>query len=879
MREKKPSVVTPRRVGRGTRFLATTAALAVGAFGGLVAVAASSASASVTTGDYTIGTPTGAVTGAAVTPTSVVSGAGTSWTVSFATPAALATNATITVNTSETLSSAPTSAYLLSGSCLQTTGYTSTTSGLVFTVSCTSGISSGATVDVVFNAGAPTSNFYYEVSTSANSTADNTNTVTVSSVPPTLSAGTVTPGASTVYTISGIGASGAAGGSWSTLTSPAYVIELASSGGATSLTSNASAITWYNAGTTVNGTYTAGSAGAQAGGYTVTYTAPGGTATADSVVAANASTPGIVYLQLNTPVASGGTLTVTADGSNPTVQGANPTVTVTPYSGPTVSSIGTAVGNPETTSVTFGTPVTSPTLSISSLSAGATATYTVSFVASGTVTGGSATAGISFSESTGSTNFSTSNGVLVSDATAGWHFVTSTMGTAPGDFSGTSGGSLNIYLPGAGTVGCPTAGCNIASGDAVTVQVINVTNPGAGTYSDFDVTTAGNPVSTAVPAYTIGATGVAAPTVTVNPNTLGSVATYTISGLYATSAMTGGSTANEIALTAPAGTVFPNASSDYMVMDATTSTGSGTFTLEYYASNYVVLVPPNSINDGDALTITIEDVINPSTSSSTYNIGLTGDVGEASTAAFPGASTTYPNGALVNFSGTIYDFAGGHAFGIPTPKVLTALQKVDPATVVKAGTGATVPTSNVRVGTIVSAAAVTGSPTIYVMGTDGDLHGFSTPTQLVSDGYDTALNVSVPNLAGLTVGTTAGVAGTTVTAAATTADGALVNSSGTIYVLAGGRAFGIPTPKAMAAIKVTDKATTLSGTVSTTLTGATLTNGVLLSIGGQVYVTYLGYAWPFKAMAQLKKDGYGGTAAVPVHALSGVSAVTTYTGS
>jgi|GEM_PF-961079 predicted RNA-binding protein with TRAM domain len=860
MREKKPSVETPRRLRRSAKFLAGLVGLTMSAVGSLVAITALPASATVTTANYTIGTPTGAVTGAAVTPTSVVSGANTSWTVSFTTPAALGTNATITVSSSEPLSSAPSSAYLLSGSCLQVTGYTSTTSGITFTVSCSSGISAGATVQVVFNAEAPTSNFNFAVSTSANSTADDTNTVTVSSVPPSLSASSVTNGAGVVYSITDVGANGATGGSWATLTgNSTNILELTSSGALTS-----TAISWDTSGPS---------------DYTVTYTPPGGTATADSVSAIsplNSSTPTeTVYLGLANAIPQGSTVNITADGTNPSSPGASVTVSITPFTGSS-SSPGSAtevVGPTETTgSLTFGAPVTAPTLSISSLVSSATASYIASFIASGPLTGGTANEDqISFSESTGPTNFGTVTGVLVSDATAGWHFVTTTSGTAAGDFSGSSG-SLTVYLP---------AGDNVASGDSVTVTIVNVTNPGAGTYSDFSISTSGNPVSANVPAYTIGASGVAAPTVTVNPNSTGSVATYTISGLYANAALTGGSTANEIALTAPAGTVFPNVSSDYMLTDSTTSSGSGTFTLAFYAGNYVILVPPNNINSGDALTITIEDVINPSTASSDYNITLTGNVGEATTAVFPNTATSYPNGAIVNFSGTFYVFAGGHAFGVPSPKVLLAIQKVDKATVINAPTGTKVPTTAAAAGTIITTSAVNGSATIYVVGTDGDLHGFSTPQQLVNDGYDTALNVTVPNLGGMTVGSTAGVAGSSVNAASTSANGAILNSSGTFYVLAGGRAFGIPTQKALAAIQATDKATVLKAAVGTTLTSASVTNGVLVTSVAKspvtVYTTYLGYLWPFKSMNQLKAQGYGGTASVPIWGLGGVAVVSTYT--
>ncbi len=62
----------------------------------------------------------------------------------------------------------------------------------------------------------------------------------------------------------------------------------------------------------------------------------------------------------------------------------------------------------------------------------------------------------------------------------------------------------------------------------------------------------------------------------MNPPTVGSLATYTITGLFAASAITGGLTASAITLTAPAGTVFPSAGSAYVITDSTTPSGSGT---------------------------------------------------------------------------------------------------------------------------------------------------------------------------------------------------------------------------------------------------------------------------------------------------------------
>ena len=82
---------------------------------------------------------------------------------------------------------------------------------------------------------------------------------------------------------------------------------------------------------------------------------------------------------------------------------------------------------------------------------------------------------------------------------------------------------------------------------------------------------------------------------------------------------------------------------------------------------------PNAINSGDQLTITIDDVLNPPLAGS-YDLVLGGTAaisGPAVTApCFPQANTAYPDAGLVNFSGTVYLFAGGHAFGIPSPTVL-----------------------------------------------------------------------------------------------------------------------------------------------------------------------------------------------------------------
>ncbi len=583
---------------------------------------------------------------------------------------------------------------------------------------------------------------------------------------------------------------------------------------------------------------------------------------------------GGVALTLTTGVAVSGTVTIVAAGVNPIPPQTTQSVAV--FITPTTAANGGAVGPSNVTNtVNFGSSVKSVTLAISPLVAGASATYTTGFTASTTTAAGATT--ITVAEP--STTFTGVSGVLVTDTTGGWHIVTNAPNSTvahkltigPGDFA------ANV----------------IKAGDAVTVTIAGVSNPAAGTYTDFAVTTSTDSVAANAPSYTITAAGTAGVNVVVNPPTVGTLATYTVTGLFASKAITGNLTANAITLTAPAGTVFPTAPSAYVITDSTTPSGSGTVAFAPTVvganggvNNSVSFVPPNSITSGDVLTITIMTVINPSASSSGYQLTIFGPVTAATgVASFPKANVTYPNSALINFAGTIYVFAGGHAFGIPTPTVLSKIRAVNPAVVLNAAPGTVVPVTTARSGTLISTYAVNGNATIYVVGTDGQLHGFSTPKQYKATGYDGALNTTTNNTGGMTIGSTIGVLGANGTALATSSDGAIVNSSGTYYTFGGGRALGIPTPARLNLITAHNTAVVLTGTVSTTQKQASLASGVILSVGSttggfaSVYVSFNGNAFPFKTQNQLKNDGYGGTPAVQAPNTGGLPVVLTYTGS
>ena len=82
-------------------------------------------------------------------------------------------------------------------------------------------------------------------------------------------------------------------------------------------------------------------------------------------------------------------------------------------------------------------------------------------------------------------------------------------------------------------------------------------------------------------------------------------------------------------------------------------------------------------------------------------------------------------------------------------------------------------------------------------------------------------------------------------------------------------------------MEAVDAAQVLSGPVSSAQALAPIASGVLLSVahGRGVFVSFDGGAYLFKAMGQFLRDGYGGTAAVPVPGPDHLVVVSPYSGS
>ncbi len=806
---------------RSARLLTVVATMALAVATG-EALTAGPAYADVTTNGYMIGTLSSAVAAVAASPTDVSAGTPTKFEVHFVATMALSAGSTIMIGDStvdDSVAAGASQVQVLDGAatCLEPlptyTAQSGTGLEVTLSGSCSIAVGDSAEVDFTASTAVSPSLFTFDVFTSANSALAISDAITVSPAPPTASAGLPALGANTSYTINGVPVKALTSGGTSLV-----LVAKALNGTGT--------VAWYSG----------------ASGYTVTYTPTAG-ATAvvpvTGVTVLRAVNPAdTVILALGTALATGGSVDITAEGTNPVALSTD-NFTVTPGN-----------GTPETTTdgVAFGSSVSGVDVTASPAVTESSAIYTVSFRAAT-----AAPAGDDIFLSEAGTDFSHVTGILVSDANQGWHFVASGATLSSGD--------ATVPLS-----------QSILALDSVTLSLVNVINPAAGPVSDFKVSTTTDAVPALAPTYSIGASAGSGVTVAVSPTAPAVQATYTISNVHAGAALIGGS--STITVNAPAGTYFPNNAALYIIQDATTATGSGTVDAVYGGgTNTVLLTVPHTINGGDTFSITIEDAFNPGTSGY-YTMSLEGNVtGSTGGLVFPGADVAYPDAALLSFSGTLYVFAGGHAFGVPSPAAAAAVEAVDHA-VVSASPG-TVPVSTAVPGTLV---VVYNNPTIYVVGTDRQLHGFATPAQFLRDGYDPADVITVPSHGGITVGPTAGAEGAAANALATASSGAIVDSSGTYFVLAGGRAFGIASLTALKAIESADRAQALVGSIGS-LRDATIADGTLLTVGGTVYVSYGNSLYPFKSMTQLATDGYGGTPSIAVPSTVGLTVVLSYSGS
>ena len=599
---------------RGRSRLVTGAVIATATLVAGLAVIPRLAYADVASSDYTIGGGT-QVSGVAASPGTVAVDTSAQFTVTFTTGTPLTGSDadSVTVTPSTSLGSTPSNIGITGSSCIQagTDGGAYSASSITINLTPSCSTAAGTEVTVLFTANAPTAtrSFTFNAATSRSGPASS-NAVTVTPSGPQLSAKSQAPDAETKYAISDVPVTNlSAAGASLTLTAAA--------------TQGAGTISFMNS----------GSGGA---GYTVTYTPPGGVATTDTVT--NASAAGATTtLTLASALASGDTVDVTATGQNPASSGTSQANDIT---------VQTGNGTPYiTNSINFGSSVTAVSVTPSLPVAMATTTYAVNFTASESTSAGGY---IYLTESEGPTNFSTVTGIAVTDNTEHWEFI------ATGAIL--SNGAATLPLQD-----------SIDAGDSLTVTVADVTNPGAiGTINDFAVSTSGDPVAVSAPPYSITANGTPGVLVTVNPNSLGASATYTLSNILASGDLTGGSAT--IKLEAPAGTVFPNSPGDYDITDDTTPSGSGTVTaaLSGGGTNDVTFTVPNDIKQGDELSLNVAGVLNPTIPSNTDTITLVGAVTNLPPTAVRATPTTPNHSLAVSLAGTGSGSVAGTGITCPT---------------------------------------------------------------------------------------------------------------------------------------------------------------------------------------------------------------------
>jgi hypothetical protein len=416
---------------------------------------------------------------------------------------------------------------------------------------------------------------------------------------------------------------------------------------------------------------------------TITMTAPTGTVL-PGVAQLNDVTSGASFSRSGTLTNSNRTLTVPLCCTDAINAGDQVTVTLTNVTNPT-----TPVGSPITLDVSTSsnpTPVTSPGYTVSAPNPVTNVTApTLSSTA-----GGVAHVRYSFSFDAGA-----SNGRLVAPGTI-------TIAAPPG-----------TVMPGVAQITDTTAGTSfsrsgvrsnsnatltlslcctdvINAGDHVTITLDDVTNAGTGSNYTFNVSTSssptvvvGSPYSLTAPEQITGVTGVSL------SSAAGGIQHVRYSVGFTASGSTGGLVApGTIAIAAPAGTVMPTFA---QIQDTTAGTsfsrsgvrsnGNATLTLS--------LCCTDTINPGDAVTITLEDVTSPATGGPySFDLSTSSNPASVSTPTFSLSAPQQVTGVTAATSSTDTHGVVSDSFSFKTSVPTGAL--VPPGSVTIAGPPGTV---------------------------------------------------------------------------------------------------------------------------------------------------------------------------------------------
>ncbi len=345
-----------------------------------------------------------------------------------------------------------------------------------------------------------------------------------------------------------------------------------------------------------------------------------------------------------------------------------------PAAGPRTLSVSTsadvAPAASGTYTVTSAASVSQPAVAPSSSAAGGSSNYTIAFSTSAT---GAVPAGgtITLAAPTGTTWPGGGCSYALTDVT-----------TSSGNFSCAS--TVSVAGPSTVTIGVPNS---ILASDSLSLLVNGVTNPGGG-IDTLSVATSSDVVASPSSSYTItgspgSPTSVASPTLSTTSTAGGAAGvTYTVGFTASASGGLGGGSGS-ITLAAPAGTIFGacpygcgGGNATYTITDTTNSSGSGSASPSAFAAggSVVTVVPANTIQAGDSVTLTITQVVSPPAGAGQLAISTSADqapVSVADTTTAPGSvssaslapTTTAAGAAGVTYSLSFTASASGAVEG------------------------------------------------------------------------------------------------------------------------------------------------------------------------------------------------------------------------
>ena len=237
------------------------------------------------------------------------------------------------------------------------------------------------------------------------------------------------------------------------------------------------------------------------------------------------------------------------------------------------------------------TAVTHATLQVNAPSAGATGTYSVTFVSPDRLPGG---AHITLTGPAGTT-FPTASG-------CGWYSFYSQSTNSPIDcISATSSGTTEtVTVPG-----------TTRPGDLVTFQVHDVTSPGGTGSKSFTLSTSADPKPVTLTASLSAAKTVQDAFLRLSSTAPGAAGVTWSLGFVTTAALGGpGST---ITIQAPSGTVFPAPPAGYICTDVTMVVQALCDADEITVSGSAMTIPVTAASAGDMLDVVLPGVTNPHT--------------------------------------------------------------------------------------------------------------------------------------------------------------------------------------------------------------------------------------------------------------------------